>query len=291
MRIILHLGVHKTATTYLQTLLEANRERLRAESVGYVTLAEMRSGVTAAARRPGLFGMRLRRAVRPLLDRYNDCRLLILSDENLSGGSRELIDRSYYSEAGARAARLAKALRSDDVGIMVATRSYDSFVSSAYCEHLRNWPYLTPAEYLAAVDVDGLNWSSLIGDLCRRVGQEHVTVWRFEDLGEIEDELLSALTGGAAIDWIKPQGPVRRSLSQKAVDELAAQAQRLSREEVSALVEPVAEASPLGAAPFRAYDEQTAQALRARYDRDMEAVQGEFPRLHFLRPRRSANAS
>lgn len=292
MQIILHLGVHKTATTYLQAVLEANRDRLGAESIGYVTLAEMRGGITAAARRPGSFELRLKRAVGPLLERYKDCRRLILSDENLSGGSRELIDGTFYSESGARAARLAKALGSDDVEIMIAVRSYDSFVSSAYSEHLRNWPYLTPAEYVAAVDIDRLNWATVIADLCRRFGQERVIAWRFEDLAEIEDELLTVMTGGAAIEWIKPQETVRRSFSRKTVDALAALEPLLSREEIGALVEPISEAlSPPEAAPFRAYEEDRAQALRARYDRDIEALQREFPRLRFIRPGKAVGGS
>ena len=47
MQIVLHIGVHKTATTYLQAILEASRDRLGAEGIGYVTLEEMRSGITA----------------------------------------------------------------------------------------------------------------------------------------------------------------------------------------------------------------------------------------------------
>ena len=46
MQIVLHIGVHKTASTYVQAILEASRDRLGAEGIGYVTLEEMRSGIT-----------------------------------------------------------------------------------------------------------------------------------------------------------------------------------------------------------------------------------------------------
>lgn len=285
MQIILHLGVHKTASTYLQAVLEASRDRLRAEGIGYVTLEEMRGGLTARVRKPGLLGTRLTAALRPLLKRHDGSRRLILSDENLSGGSRELIDRSFYSAAGERAARLAKALGSDDVRIMIATRSYDSFVSACYCEHLRHFPFLTPAEYAAAVDIDRANWSTVIADLCRRFGQERVTVWRFEDFGAIEDQVLSAMSGGVAVDWIKPGGPVRQSFSQNAVDALTALLPLMGRKQVSALVEPVTQAfSQPGRVAFRAYDDETAAALRTRYDRDMDNLEREFPRMRLIRP-------
>jgi len=283
MQIVLHLGVHKTASTYLQAVLEASRDGLRAEGIGYVTLKEMRSGITARVRRPGLLGMRLAMTARRLLEGHKDCRRLILSDENISGGSRELIDGLFYSAAGKRAESLAKALGSDDVRIMVATRSYDSFVASCYCEHLQHFPFLTPSEYLAAFDIACLDWSILIADLCRRFGQEHVTVWRFEDFNDVEDEVLSAMAGDVAIDWVKPSRPLRQSLPQKAVDALIALVPLLNRKEISRVLEPVSKALGEHGTPFRTYDDETARALRARYDRNIETLAHSFPRMRMIR--------
>lgn len=285
MQIVLHIGVHKTASTYLQAILEASRDRLGAEGIGYVTLEEMRSGITARVRRPGLFGMRLKSIARRLIEQHAGCRRLIISDENLSGGSRELIKDAFYSAAGERTSRFAEALGNDDVGIMVATRSYDTFVSSCYCEHLRHFSFVTPAEYVAAIDIQRLNWTMLIADLCRRFGQERVTLWRFEDFRKIEDDVLSAMSGGAAIHWIKPAGSVRPSFSQNAIDALTALLPLLGRKQVSALVAPVAQAMTRSdSATFRAYDDKTASALRARYDHDMARLGCEFPRLQLIRP-------
>ena len=285
MQIVLHIGVHKTASTYLQAVLEASRNRLRAEGIGYVTLEEMRSGITARVRRPGLFGSRLKSIARRLVKQHAGCRRLIISDENLSGGSRELIKGTFCSAAGERTSGFAEALGIHDVSIMVATRSYDSFVSSCYCEHLRHFSFVTPAAYVAAIDIHRLDWAMLIADLCRRFGQERVTVWRFEDFREVEDDVLSAMTGGAAVHWIKPAGSVRPSFSQKAIDALTALLPLLGRKQVSALVEPVAQAMARSdCATFRAYDDETASALRARYDRDMARLESEFPKMRLIRP-------
>ena len=274
--VVLHVGVHKTASTYLQSVLEASTDRLRAASIGYVTLKEMRRDITPRVRRPGFLGMRLRPCVRWVFARNNDCTRLILSDENLSGGSRELIDGSLYAPIFDRPVRLAEALGSGKVEIMIATRSYDSYVSSLYCEHLRQSGFISPIDYVEAAHVERLSWSAIVGGLCRHFGQDRITMWRFEDFPEIEDEVFLAMTGGVAIDWIKPERRVRPAFSQKLVDTLAALRPQMSPHELNDLIESVSESlKDEPSEPFRAYDEGTASARAGR----LQSLNSERPQL------------
>ena len=283
MNIVLHLGVHKSATTYLQAILGANLDALHSAGVDFVPLDEMRSSITKRVPR---LGLKLGSAVRSLLDRHSGYRRLILSDENLPGGSREIIDRTYYPAARKRVGRLLKALGCHNVEIMLSVRSYDDFVSSMYCECIRHGAFLTPAEYLRSLDTHRLNWSKLVRELCSLVGQDQVTLWRFEDFDQVETQILSAMTGEMEIDWATPSAAVRRSLSQKAVDELCALVPHLSREEIAERVEAISGAMPKGRTNpgFRAFDEASAAALRSRYDRDIIAIRSEFPRVRWIEP-------
>lgn len=279
----MHLGAHKTASTYLQTVFAANLPRLQAAGVDYVTLEEMRSSITPRVARSGLS---LQSEVRALLERHGSHDRLILSDENLPGGSREIIDRAYYHAAHKRIGRLIKALAGHSVDIMLATRSYDAFVSSMYCECIRHGPFLTIGEYLSALDIDRLSWPKLVADLCDLVGEERVTLWRYEDFAGIEDHVLSAIAGGVAIEWKKPTATIRRSLSHKAVNALEALTPLLGREEIEALVEPVSEAMPKGPRypGFCAFDEKAASALRRRYERDMAKLKSGLSSIKWIAP-------
>lgn len=290
--IVLHVGFHKTASTYLQSVLEASIDRLHAAEIGYVTLAEMRRDITPRVRRPGVFGTRLRAGVRAVLARNKSCTRLVLSDENLSGGSRELIDGSFYAPIFDRTVRLADALGSADVQVMIATRSYDSYVSSLYCEHLRQSGFISPTDYVEAAHVERLNWSAIIGGLCRHFGEDRITMWRFEDFPEIEEDVLRAMTGGVAIDWIKPERRLRSAFSQRLVDKLTALSPRMNPVQLNDLIESISETlKNQPSEPFRAYDEETGSALRLRYDGEIASLEREFPRMTMIRPASRADAS
>jgi hypothetical protein len=278
MEIGLHVGVHKTATTYLQKTLEANQAGLRSAGMAYVPLDEVRSTMTARLKRR-FSG--LPRAAQALADRHDGCKRLLLSDENLIGLCGHAVrDGSYYASAEQRVRRLVRAFRGHDVRIFIATRSYDAFVSSIYCEFIRYYPFLTPDEYLRAIDVERLDWCKLIGGLCQVVGEDHVAFWRFEDFDQIEDRVLSMMTG-EKLDWEKPSGVVHQSLSQKAVDSLSTLRPALRRGEIQSRVSAVAHDFPKGPdnPEFRAFGDSRAAQLQSRYLSDMERLRSAYPRL------------
>ena len=281
--ITLHLGAHKTASTYLQSVLASSLDRLRAAGVDYVTLQEMREKVTPRVARMGL---NLKPAVKELLEDHAGYRRLILSDENLPGGSREIIERTYYPAAGKRVGRLIRALAGHRVQIVLAMRSYEAFISSMYCECIRHGAFLTPAAYLSQLDAERVSWPALLAQLSALVGEDAITLWRFEDFAAIENDVLAAMAGGIRIEWAKPDTVVRRSFSQKAVDALVALEPVLSGEEIRMLVEPVSDALPKSRSSpaFRAHDEKAAAALKKRYDQDIARIQRDFPAVNWITP-------
>ena len=281
--ISLHLGAHKTATTYIQQALEQSSDALRARGVGYIPLGEMRPAITRSI---GLSGIARGRAARRVLDRYCDCRTLILSDENIPGlpvpGRRGL----YYPRRRFRVRRLLRKLPRADVRIFFAIRAYDSFVSSMYSEIIRHSPFVAPDLYLKGVDIDAFDWRRVIASFVGMVGAERVTVWRHEDLASVQDRLFDLLTAGHGECVQPPAEAVRPSLSTEAVARLVALQTHLAPFEIRAQVEKVSREFPRGPGnpTFSAYDAERAAELRQRYARETSRLADDFPGIRLLEP-------
>lgn len=281
MRIVFHVGAHKTATTYIQNALEASARTLRDHHVGYVPLAQMRSAITPliSRLRPGL-GRRIREAAREC----GDCHRLILSDENILGRN---INRNkpgpYYPRHRQRLRKTVSAV-AEKPEIFLAIRSYDEFISSMYSEYIRHYIFMSPAEYLSCLHVDEFSWLDVVRNLCDLVGEERVTAWRYEDFNAVENEVFQALCGIDPNLLTKPEGRVRESHSQQAIEALTDLRPALDGKEIRSRVPSVSEAFPRSATnpPFAIFPAQRSAELRQRYDSDIAAMRREFPQMAFL---------
>ena len=281
--ISLHLGAHKTATTYIQQALEQSGDALSARAVGYIPLDEMRPTITRSV---GLSGIKRGPAARRVLDRYRDCATLILSDENILGPPVPGRSGLYYPRRRFRVWRLLRKLPLANVRIFFAIRAYDSFVSSMYSEMIRHHPFVPPDLYLKRVDIDAFEWRRVIASFVGLVGAEQVTVWRYEDLASVQIRLFDLLTAGHGECVRPPAQAVRPSLSTEAVARLVALQSRLTPVEIRAQVEEVARQFPKGPGnpTFSAYDPERAADLRERYAREASQLADEFPGIRLLTP-------
>ena len=142
----LHVGLHKTGTTYLQNLLRANRVELRAQGVEYLADPEssQRSatrdlkgtvgrGFTADPRVPGAWD----RLVAGIAER--DAPSVLISDEGLGSARPRQIHRAATS-FGER-----------EVHVVVTVRDIARVLVSQWQEQVKNDHTWTWAEYVAAV--------------------------------------------------------------------------------------------------------------------------------------------
>ena len=282
MLIALHLGAHKTATTYVQQAIQQGQDALRRAGVGYVPLTEVRSRLT---RRLDLAGFGLGRAARLLLDEHRDCGRLIVSDENILGGldaSRRT--RTFYGSRKRRLASLVRKLRPHEVKIFFATRSYDQFITAMYCEYIRHSPFIGIDSYLARLDLQAISWTDVIATLVDGAGVENVTLWRYEDFHVLEDEVFDALTGGHRELLEKPDRKLRESLSAEAVEALSRQPAMRSRDAIRSRSKRIAAALPKGPGrpAFSAFGAAEAEALRARYEEETRLRTSTFPGIRML---------
>jgi hypothetical protein len=280
MVIVLHLGAHKTATTYVQNALELSRDRLADAGVGYVPLAELRSGVTG---RLG-FGRRgLPGAADRILEDYRDCKRLILSDENIIGGLKPT-RTGFYAKRGRRIAKLLNALGRREFEICFALRSYDEFLSAMYCEYIRHHPFVTAQSYFRRFDPRSFGWPGIVASFVAAAGASNVVIWRYEDFGLIENQVFEALTGAPADLVHKPADRVRESLSAKAVESLAGLSPTDDVREIRARARAAAAAEPKGPdnPTFSAFDPAMVDDLRERYERDVQRIRELYPEARFL---------
>ena len=283
MVIALHLGAHKTATTYIQSALELSRDKLHEADISYVPLPELRRAVTE---RLGFARPKLRSAVDRLLKDHGGCKRLILSDENIIGGLKPSARFGFYARRRRRLTKLLNKLGQHDFQIFFATRSYDEFMSAMYCEYIRHRPFIEAETYLGNFAYKAFNWAEIVGTFVRLVGAEKIYLWRYEDFPVLQDQVFAALIDAPAELVQKPAGRVRESLSLAAVQSLASLKPPRDADEARARANAAATAYPKTPdnPSFSAFNRVTSQALRAQYESDLARLHQDFPEIRFLSP-------
>ncbi|WP_112323454.1 hypothetical protein [Oceanibium sediminis] len=231
MKISLHLGAHKTASTYLQTALERNADLLAARRVGFVPLDDLRAEVTRRVwQRPGWDAERQAKAVRqaeaflePQL-RRDDIDRLILSDENLIGTPGEIVlGGQLYPDVAARLGALPGLLAGHEVEIFLAVRPLINFTRSIYCESLRApLPEFTePEAFRAAWDRNAPDWGQVIRRIRGAFPDSPITLWSHAMVRSDAGALLNLLSGLEDSPGYDLEQIYRRpSLSQRATEAL-----------------------------------------------------------------------
>lgn len=232
-KVILHVGAHKTATTYLQARLAKSVNPLRQMQVGYVDLQQFREaqalagGLRRAEPRYALLRHRaLRRELSRLIERqiYFGATRVVLSDENILGNLGELFgDHDFYPRAGARVRVLVDALSNWDVEIAVSTRCYASFLVSVW-SHIVMRDGFRPFDPRCAGALLGgdRGWVDVLSDIRRAVPNAKICHWAYEDLAGNEHDVLQALIGEVAPSAVEPiTWQALMGLSAPAVEQIA----------------------------------------------------------------------
>ena len=237
MKISLHLGAHKTATTYIQQVLRRNIAYLAQRRVLYIPLNETREGFTDAASKPVRKPMRMLKRYRtkrrcsaflkkhltiPPDSDLSPYRRLILSDENLIGSpSRTVRSGEIYNQAHKRLAELRLHLASYEVEIFFAIRQQGSFASSIFAEAIgQDSPFhLDDQAFRKKWLRNRPSWVPTVQTLANTFPNATIYLWDFEALSEIEDEIFSLLAGtDDLLHLSRKLNPIRQSLSQRTIE-------------------------------------------------------------------------
>jgi hypothetical protein len=189
-KVMLHLGVHKTATTHTQSRLWNSRGMLRSIGVNYIGLNKVRERLTSKLRDDEADADQLFNALYPFLN----CERLIVSDENIIGGTEQPTSKKYYPAAQARVKRILQALDGFEVEVLVTLRNYSDYAISRYSEFLRHFSFLTFEEYYKKAPLDKLSWVDLVTDL-RAAGAKRIYVTDFSTIFNNEMAFVEKLAG------------------------------------------------------------------------------------------------
>ena len=229
---ILHIGVHKTATTHLQRSLSAQQHALINAGVRYYGPDNLRRPTKGLG---DIFGLNVyRKSPHPTRSRadqtdfmFKDGQRLILSDENFIGVLHDKqgnIVSPLYPKAAARVGALASAIDVGQLDICIGLRNPASFLKSAYSQALMSGKPIGFSEYLAKNPLSQINWQGLVARIRSAVGVGHVTVWLFEDYTRQFSNICKVLMGDFVDMKIVPiSNYVHRGLSGQAVASILAQ--------------------------------------------------------------------
>lgn len=225
--IYLHIGVHKTATTYLQSLLAANQGRMAAAGRAYWILHQIRgilselqldrnwtvAGIKYLAenRRSPLHRLRELVAAAP------DC---VISEENVVGVCNDILEAGFFPRAATRLRRIQQPLQDHEIEVWLCLRAYDDFLPSAYCEALRGGHFV-PMEDFAALyrTLPDARWPALVDTIHEQLPGSRLVVWAYEDFRILLPKIAARLSGLPYENMRRLSHDERPSASYKAIFE------------------------------------------------------------------------
>jgi hypothetical protein len=282
MKLHVHVGVHKTATTYLQGQLARRKPQLHQAGIGAMGLGEFRPFFTRHLMGHPVATFRIEDHLEKFFGSRVpvDIRGLVLSDENLIGLTNQFILHGKpYHVAEVRLKHLKQLLAGHEVTMFMALRCYDGFTSSSYCEAMRHTQHFdTFASFRAKFDLESLRWPAMVRRFVAALQPAQVRLWRFEDFRQHSDRVFRELAFGYDISkqTHEPRGE-RPSFSGAAVSVLEAIAKHHDPQTAAGLVDTVSAALPKGAGKgeYPAFDPWSADehnSMAALYDQDCAAI-------------------
>lgn len=186
-KLILHLGVHKTATTHLQSRLWNTRGELKRQGILYIDLDSTREFFTSAIRQ----NEELVPEAKSLLDWKET---VLISDENIIGGVGKPKGRNIYGQAKQRLESFLSLTNPPKLDVHITIRNPEDYLVSRYCESLRHFQHMSSAEYFDEIFLREFSWVPFIESV-KKVSGTKVSVIDFDSLIADDSAYLKSLTG------------------------------------------------------------------------------------------------
>lgn len=219
MKIHVHLGVHKTATTFIQSQLHDNRSLLAEGHIGFAGIWVVRRQFTNSFDRLSWLDPVWRRLTRPrlagrldaVLAQHQDARTFILSDENLLG----LISTNYWSgrlypNAGGRVRILDSLLGGHDPRYFLAIRRYPDYLTSSWLQLASRGKAPAFEKYRARFAPEKPGWAEVVQSIARACGPGRLTVWTYDWFNADPVRVFDLLAPG--IRFAVPEEELRRDV-------------------------------------------------------------------------------
>ncbi|QEW25814.1 hypothetical protein [Roseovarius indicus] len=288
--ICLHLGAHKTATTYLQKRLDKNRDGLSEAGVQLFLPKDIRGKIGLKLPSPRQSdarnlqrcadtGQRLRRMIRNGVEDKPRAKRVIVSEENLIGSCKNnLILKGLYPDIAMRLSLLSELFNHSSVSVYFAVRAYSKFFSSNYTSALRNGTLLEKDEVAASLWPLSRSWVDVVTELKAALPRAKLMIWRYEDFGQTEPNILASLAAGT--DLVSLDNRPLPTLSMDAVSWLERKIQHGSFQLAPGKVSRRAMARHPATATnpaFTLWSSEMTSELDERYEADWKEITSKWP--------------
>ncbi|RYG91693.1 MAG: hypothetical protein EON58_18785 [Alphaproteobacteria bacterium] len=272
-KIVVQLGLHKTATTSLQDFLLSNAAILAREGTFYVPLQRMRGDITP------LFWC-AEKSRRAQLSRFIDgiekpC--LLLSDENILGTPSDIAHGGVYPYARTRIESFCGEHAEKQIVLLLTLRDPYRFLLSMYSEFLRHNEFIPFEHYIGGISLAGFSYRKIFGWLKDLPGNVRTRIVPFEPANgggvvSIARTLIEECSGpNSAIDPEKFPAEKSRSAYSKEELELAAEIASRADPRVTQFFLNLLDARDkrFGSNKFEPLDSGLVATLNARYQKDL----------------------
>lgn len=292
--VVVHGGVHKTATSHIQSILQRNAGRMRKSGVHYVHHRDTRRKFTFPTQLNGYekLGLDYRTKMPDdvLSAKAHDFfegigakpgERIILSDENMPGHSGHCVrSGQLYSRRDVLVPIFAGNILYPVREVHLAIRNYADFFASTFIEFLRSAKggnVIPEAQMKRAVLSNLPGWGGFIDVIERSFPQAQLTIWRHEDFRDLSQAVIGNLCGpdvdvGTLVAPKRERG--RPSASHRAVQELLIEIERHGGEAALARRVEIQDAYPRGP-DYPGYDPWSVAErahLTRLYDKDVAAI-------------------
>jgi len=203
---VLHLGVHRCATTSFQTYLDQNADRLADFGIATWTPTQTRTSLFAGLVRPpeaeSDSNLQLERAAHCAIAAKRDAlvacgtRNLVVSEENMIGTPRDNLARgALYPHLSHRLARFTRAFgnKIDHIGLCI--RSYEDYWASVLAFSVASGGDVPLPEQTEQLANQPRDWTMIVNEIAAAAPNARISVWTFEAFAGRPRRQFNMLTG------------------------------------------------------------------------------------------------
>lgn len=265
MKIILHLGAQRTATTSFQHYMRANTKTLAEQGIGFWGPKRTRGGgfFDGLFEADGISQPQIERARRRVArgleaSRKRGVKVLVVSDENMLGSAKKnLRSGALYPCAAERLARFATAFDGAVDKVLLGVRKQSDYWPSAIAYAVGRGAMLPNHAKLDAIVESTRSWQDVTQDVAAAFGGAEVELHEFNAFAATPNLRLELATG---VTGLPPYVPNLRLNEAPDLDELRAVLAARSGE---------TRALPEGAGRYQPFSTAQLAELGEQYDDDL----------------------
>ncbi|MDH2373914.1 hypothetical protein QD228_08710 [Cobetia sp. 3AK] len=120
-------------------------------------------------------------------------RTIIISDENILGGTERITSQLIYPDVVNRLKALKVKTKYKDIEAHITIRDPESYLISRYCEYLRHYRFISIGQYFDSFELKSFSWLPLLNAIESTL-ECKVKVTCFESIFDDEDKYLNSIT-------------------------------------------------------------------------------------------------